>query len=107
MFVWIRMPLHIVIQALVKLRNISFTNIDKEIIRSGEKSSEKQINFAQRLLKANFPKINHIKIQHTMPFKFFIMVEITGYVLLPFSHLAKKCLYMIQDIQNGMSTLSH
>ena len=49
-------------QIWVKVRDISLTNIDKEILRSGEKRSDKHINFAQRLLKAKFPKINGLRL---------------------------------------------
>ena len=49
-------------QIWVKVRDISLTNIDKEILKSGEKLSDKHINFAQRLLKAKFPKINGLRL---------------------------------------------
>ena len=53
---------HVIVQVWVKVRDISLTNIDKEIIRKGEKLSDKHINFAQRLLKAKFPKINGLRL---------------------------------------------
>jgi len=53
---------HMIIQAWVKVRDISLTNLNKEILQSGEKLSDKCINFEQRLLKAKFPKINGLLV---------------------------------------------
>lgn len=50
------------VQVWVKVRDVSLTNIDKEIIRKGEKLSDKHINFAHRVLKAKFPKINGLRL---------------------------------------------
>ena len=43
------------IKTWVKIKDISLTCHDKDILEKGKKLSDKHINFAQRILKAKFP----------------------------------------------------
>ena len=46
----------------LKVKDISLTNDDKRILETGEMLTDKHINFAQRLLKLSFPKINCLRL---------------------------------------------
>ena len=50
------------VKTWVKIKDISLTCHDKDILEKGEKLSDKHINFAQRILKAKFPKINGLRL---------------------------------------------
>ena len=55
----------------VKVRDISLTYYDKDILANGEKLSDKHINLAQRILKGKFSKINglHLTLLQDKPHK--------------------------------------
>ena len=42
----------------VKVKDISLTNNDKNLLAHGEKLTDKHMNLAHRILKLNFPSIN-------------------------------------------------
>ena len=46
----------------VKVKDISLTYHDKDILEKGEKLSDKHINLTQRILKEKFPKINGLRL---------------------------------------------
>ena len=46
----------------IKVKDISLTNYDKDLLVHGEKLSDKHINLAQRILKIEFPKINGLQL---------------------------------------------
>ena len=46
----------------VKVKDITLTNYDEEMLVNGEKLSDKDINLAQRILKSKFPKINGLRL---------------------------------------------
>ena len=89
-------------QVWVKIMDISVTNLDKKILTSGEKLTDKHIYLAQRILKAKFPNINGLclTLLQDKPHKestcnalqiSSVSVEITGYVLLSLAHHAGRC----------------
>ena len=46
----------------VKVKDISLTDYDKDLLVHGEKLSDKHINLAHRILKLQFPKINGLRL---------------------------------------------
>ena len=46
----------------VKVKDISLTNNDKNLLVHGEKLTDKHMNLAHRILKLNFPNINGLRL---------------------------------------------
>lgn len=86
----------------------TLTKSNLPLLTSGEKLIDKHINFAQKILKAKFLKINglHFTLLQDWPHKesthsanqIFLIDRITGYVQLPLAHQARRCWFMSYDL---------
>ena len=96
----------------VKVKDISLTNNDKNLLVHGKKLTDKHMNLAHRILKLNFPNINGLRLTllqdkaHKEPTDNALQIFHTGgdhwVCATTIGTSGKKCWYMTQHILGGI-----